>query len=61
MMWIDGVSPLQVVEAYVAAIAGFLIYGIPASIQQHRHSPVVKNAPRGLQIEWTSLGSWRRS
>jgi Na+/H+ antiporter NhaD/arsenite permease-like protein len=56
MMWIDGVSPLRVIEAYVAAIAGFLIYGIPASIQQHRHSPVVKDATRGLQIEWTYVG-----
>jgi Na+/H+ antiporter NhaD/arsenite permease-like protein len=38
MMWIDGISPLRVVEAYVAAVAGFLIYGIPASLVQHRHS-----------------------
>ena len=52
MMWIDGISPLKVVEAYVAAVAGFLIYGIPAAIQQHRHSPILKDAPRGLQIEW---------
>ena len=43
-------------EAYVAAVAGFLIYGIPAAIQQHRHSPILKDAPRGLQIDWTSLG-----
>ncbi len=56
MMWIDGISPLKVVEAYVAATAGFLIYGIPAAIQQHRHSPIVKDAPRGLHIDWTSLG-----
>ena len=54
MMWIDGISPLRVVEAYVAAIAGFLIYGIPAAIAQH--SPIVKDAPRGLQIEWTYVG-----
>jgi Na+/H+ antiporter NhaD/arsenite permease-like protein len=53
MMWIDGISPLRVIEAYVAAVAGFLIYGIPASIQQHRYSPIVKDAPRGVQIEWT--------
>ena len=56
MMWIDGISPLRVVEAYVAAVAGFLIYGIPAAIAQHRHSPIVKDAPRGLQIEWTYVG-----
>jgi Na+/H+ antiporter NhaD/arsenite permease-like protein len=52
MMWIDGVSPLRVVEAYVAAVAGFLIYGIPASLLQHRYSPIEKDAPRGLHIEW---------
>ncbi|MGH6769380.1 MAG: citrate transporter, partial [Xanthobacteraceae bacterium] len=55
MMWIDGISPLTVVSAYVAAFAGFLIYGIPAALQQHRHSPIIKDAPRGLQIDWTSL------
>ena len=55
MMWIDGISPLRVVEAYVAAIAGFFVYSIPAAIQQHRHSPIVKDAPRGLHIDWTSL------
>jgi Na+/H+ antiporter NhaD/arsenite permease-like protein len=53
MMWIDGISPLRVFEAYVAAVASFLIYGIPAAIQQHRHSSIVKDASRGLQIEWT--------
>jgi Na+/H+ antiporter NhaD/arsenite permease-like protein len=56
MMWIDGVSPLSVLNAYVAAIAGFLIYGIPAAIQQHRRSPILKDAPRGLRIDWISLG-----
>jgi len=56
MMWIDGVSPLSVLEAYVGAAAGFLIYGIPAALQQHRLSPIAKHAPRGLKIEWTYLG-----
>src|SRR6188768_269828 len=44
MMWIDGISPFRVVEAYVAAVAGFFVYSIPAAIQQHRHSPIVKDA-----------------
>ncbi len=56
MMWIDGISPMRVVEAYVAALAGFLIYAIPASLVQHRHSPIAWGAPRGLQIEWAYLG-----
>jgi Na+/H+ antiporter NhaD/arsenite permease-like protein len=56
MMWIDGVSPLAVVEAYVAAIAAFAVFAVPAAMQQHRYSPIVKDAPRGLQIEWVRLG-----
>ena len=56
MMWIDGISPLRVFEAYVAAVAGFLIYGIPASLVQHRHSPIKKDAGRDLHIEWTFVG-----
>ena len=56
MMWIDGISPLSVIEAYVAAGAGFLIYAVPSAIQQHRWSPIIKDAPRGLRIDWTSLG-----
>jgi Na+/H+ antiporter NhaD/arsenite permease-like protein len=52
MMWIGGVSPLSVVEAYVAGGVGFLIYAVPAALQQQRLSSIIKNAPRGLRIEW---------
>src|SRR3954451_7461373 len=53
MMWIDGVSPLSVLEAYVAASVAMVIFGIPAALQQHRYSPILKDAPRGLAIDWT--------
>jgi Na+/H+ antiporter NhaD/arsenite permease-like protein len=56
MMWIDGVSPLSVLEAYVAVIAGFAFFAIPAAFQQHRYSPIVREASSGLKIEWTRLG-----
>jgi Na+/H+ antiporter NhaD/arsenite permease-like protein len=52
MMWIDGVSPLSVVEAYIAAIAAMLIFAVPASMQQQRYSPIMKNPPTGLHIHW---------
>jgi Na+/H+ antiporter NhaD/arsenite permease-like protein len=55
MMWIDGVSPLAVLEAYVAASIAVVIFGIPAALQQHRHSPIVKNARSGLSVEWTRI------
>jgi Na+/H+ antiporter NhaD/arsenite permease-like protein len=50
MMWIDGVSPLGVLEAYVAALPALLVFAVPAAIQQQRFAPMVKNPPRGLKI-----------
>jgi Na+/H+ antiporter NhaD/arsenite permease-like protein len=55
MMWIAGVSPLSVVEAYVAAGVAVLIFGVPAAMQQHRHSPILKDARRGLRIDAARL------
>ncbi|WP_050420206.1 SLC13 family permease [Bradyrhizobium tropiciagri] len=55
MMWIDGVSPLTVVDAYVAAIVAMLVFAVPASLQQHRFSPIVKKAPSGLDIDWARV------
>jgi Na+/H+ antiporter NhaD/arsenite permease-like protein len=52
MMWIDGVSPLSVLEAFVAAGVALVIFGIPAAFQQHAYSPIIKDAPAGLRIEW---------
>jgi Na+/H+ antiporter NhaD/arsenite permease-like protein len=51
MMWIAGVSPLAVLEAYVAAIVAMLIFAVPAAIQQHRFSPIQKDPPKGLKID----------
>lgn len=51
MMWIDGVSPLSVVEAYVAAVVAMAVFAIPAAIFQQRYSPIVKNPPSGLRVD----------
>jgi Na+/H+ antiporter NhaD/arsenite permease-like protein len=51
MMWIAGVSPLAVVEAYIAAIVAMLIFAVPAAIQQQRYSPIQKDASKGLKID----------
>jgi Na+/H+ antiporter NhaD/arsenite permease-like protein len=55
MMWIAGVSPLSVLEAFVAAGAALLIFGIPAALQQQSYSPIIKHVPSGLHIEWTRV------
>jgi Na+/H+ antiporter NhaD/arsenite permease-like protein len=55
MMWIDGVSPLSVLSAFVAASVALVVCGIPAAIQQHRYAPIVKDAPAGLRIDWARV------
>jgi Na+/H+ antiporter NhaD/arsenite permease-like protein len=55
MMWIAGVSPLAVVEAYIAAVVAMLIFAVPASIQQHRYSPIQKDPPKGLRVDPTRV------
>ena len=52
MMWIDGVSPLSVLEAFVGAGVAIFIFGIPLAIRQQRFSPIKKDPPRGLHIHW---------
>jgi Na+/H+ antiporter NhaD/arsenite permease-like protein len=55
MMWIDGVSPMDVLESYVAAGVALLIFGIPAALQQHRYSPISKDAPPGIAVDWARV------
>ncbi len=56
MMWIDGVSPVAVLTAYVAATLALVIFGIPAAFQQHKYSPITKEAPVGIVIDWARVG-----
>src|SRR6516165_782928 len=55
MMWVAGVSPLNVIQAYAGAIVAFLIFAVPASLQQQRHAPIVKSTRRGGSIDWMRL------
>ena len=52
MLWIAGVSPLQVLHAYVAAACALFVSGIPASLAQQKYAPVVKDPPTGLRISF---------
>ena len=56
MMWIDGVAPMQVFEAYVGALAALLIFGVVAARQQHAYQPIMRDAPVGARIDWQRLG-----
>src|SRR4029079_5815950 len=51
MMWIDGVSPLAVLEAYIAAGVALVLFGIPAALQQQRYSPITRDAGANVRID----------
>jgi Na+/H+ antiporter NhaD/arsenite permease-like protein len=55
MMWIDGVSPLAVLDAYVAAGVALIVCGIPAAIQQQRYSPIIRDARVAHKVDWTRV------
>jgi hypothetical protein len=52
MMWIDGVNPLDVLDAYIAAAAAMLFVAVFAAKQQHAYSPIMKDTPGGTRIDW---------
>jgi Na+/H+ antiporter NhaD/arsenite permease-like protein len=52
MMWIDGISPATVFDAYVAAGIALLIIGYFGAKQQHAYSPIIKNAHGHTKPDW---------
>jgi Na+/H+ antiporter NhaD/arsenite permease-like protein len=51
MMWIAGVPPIEVLEAYIAAVVAVAIFGVIAAKQQHRLQPIMKDDPRDAFFE----------
>jgi Na+/H+ antiporter NhaD/arsenite permease-like protein len=56
MMWLDGVDPLDVLHAYVAAAVALVVLGIPAALQQQRYSPIMRHEPRHAPVDWVRVG-----
>ena len=55
MMWIDGINPLSVFDAYVAASVALIVCGIPAALQQQRYSPIQKDPSPGAHVDWARV------
>jgi Na+/H+ antiporter NhaD/arsenite permease-like protein len=52
MMWIDGVSPLDVLHAYIAASVAWVVFAIPLSLKQQAYSPIQKHEEGGHKVDW---------
>jgi Na+/H+ antiporter NhaD/arsenite permease-like protein len=55
LMWIDGVSAMNVVHAYIAVIPALLVFGIPLSIIQTRYQPILNDAMPGFTINYRKI------
>ncbi|MFT3850449.1 MAG: citrate transporter [Propionivibrio sp.] len=56
MMWIAGVSPLDVVHAYVAAGVALCITAYFGAKQQHAYSPIIKHAHAHTKVNKARIG-----
>jgi hypothetical protein len=55
MMWIDGVSALNVLHAYVAAGTALLFFAWFAAHQQDKYQPIQKNADTNVKVDWVKI------
>jgi Na+/H+ antiporter NhaD/arsenite permease-like protein len=56
MMWISGVDPLDVLEAFIASGTALVIFGVIAAKQQHAYSPIIKDPPPGIRVDYARVG-----
>ncbi len=56
LMWIQGVSPLNVLHGYVAAFSALAFFSIFASIQQDKYQRIQKYSTLKVVIDWGRIG-----
>jgi len=56
MMWLDGVSPLDVVKAYIPAAVATVVFGIPAALLQHKHMAISRDFHAQHHIDYARVG-----
>lgn len=56
MMWIAGVSPLAVLEAFVGAGLALVLFGIPAARAQQRYSPILRHVHEHTHADLPRVG-----
>lgn len=55
MMWVQGVSPLEVLPAFLPAAVALAVFAVPASLKQQRFSPIVCDRPVDLHLDWARV------
>ena len=55
MMWIAGVSPVDVLEAFLGSAVALVIFGVPTSMAQQRFAPISKNPDHVVHVDWARV------
>ncbi|MEN3111414.1 citrate transporter [Uliginosibacterium paludis] len=56
MMWISGISPFDVVHAYLPSFTALLIVAWFGARQQHAYSPILRSTRPDIRIDWARVG-----
>ena len=56
MMWIDGVAPMEVTHAYVAAVVALMSFGVVAARQQQACQPIQRDVDVDVRLDWPRVG-----
>ncbi|HEY0648087.1 hypothetical protein [Phenylobacterium sp.] len=52
IMWLNGVSPITVLPAFLAAAVAFVVCGIAGAVSQQRFQPILANDEPGHPLQW---------
>lgn len=52
LMWLRGVSPLDVLPAFAAGLAAFAVFGVLGARAQQRYQPILDHDEPGRPIRW---------
>ena len=55
MMWIAGIAPLDVAEAFIGAGTALVLFGVFASRQQQAYSPIARDERAGVHVDWARV------
>jgi Na+/H+ antiporter NhaD/arsenite permease-like protein len=57
MMWIDGVSPIDVAHGFLASVVALLVFGFLSTAHQNKTQPMELSAAAGRKpVDWVQVG-----
>jgi Na+/H+ antiporter NhaD/arsenite permease-like protein len=52
IMWLNGISPLTVLPAYIASAVAFVVVGLGGAWSQQRYQPILEHDEPGHPLQW---------